>query len=1146
MSFSRWFPGSIKLGPKAHDRSQRRRPVRATSVRPFLEGLEDRLAPAIIVTTNNPTDLIHAINLANVTAGGATIELLPNATYTLTQADNFWYGPNGLPAIDNTVTIDGNGATIVRPPQFVNPSGQLVNTPQFRFFYVSGGMELPAGNLTLKNLTLTGGLAQGGNGGVGAGGGLGAGGVAFNQGHLTLNGVTLDNNEALGGNGGIGGNIIGGGGGMSAYETIPTSLGDGGGMGGPLPTKAPVIGNPGGAGGLAAVGGGGGGGFTFFPIDSFGSSAAGSTGGLGGGFGLFGGAGGAGVNGAGGLPGDGGGGGGGGFTGAAGGNGGSFGFGGLGGTNGVPGDGGGGGGIGGGGGGGLDGGGGGGFGGGGGHGVKSGSGQGGFGGGGGVGAPSLFGGGSGDILHGGRGGGGAGMGGAIFNMGADSIDQGSGTLTIINSTLTGNTAHGGNGYEPGLGLGGAVFNLDGQVTFTYSTIDANTVVPGTAQGSSGTFVPLGGAEYNLAFGSDTSTANPVSGLLTLNWAILGDTTGMDDLYNNGPVSVDGAFIQGAGSLVSSSSLFNGPGAQFPVIGPYPITITTVSPTLGPLANNGGPTQTMAPLPGSFAIGAGMPFTGVTTDQRGQPRDPLHPTMGAFEPQVALTAGNTATTGYSTTAHTVTLTANVVTKLSPTTPVTTGSVLFTVKDSSNIVVGTATPGTVNSSGVATANYLLPAGQAIGTYTVVVTYIDSSGNFTDGGDTNSTLTITATSVTVTETDHLSLNYNPSLTSLSLSANVTGTGGIVNEGAVTFTIQGSNGVTIGTPTPGNVSSGTASVTYALPTPLGAGTYKVLVSYSDPSGNFVDDGTDTPGSITVTGTAVITTAQPASIQASGSSQPVLLTATLTSSISPVNEGTVTFTVFKGGTQEAQGSGPVGGGSALASVTLPAGLAPGSYTIQVSYSDQGGIYSDGGDVSSTLTVTPPATQTKAKNATVSFSSSPQLVTVSANVTSSFGVVNDGMVKFVLSLGNGTMAQGFGFVSGGSASAVLNLPAGLAVGNYALNATYVPGPDFLGSGDSTHFVTVASPSSSSTSTPSPSAVGFSVSGSFFGTIVQVAGGPSLFLSLFQFPFPTISGVTMDASGNFDVHISGLFFGFFPFSIDVFFNSAGQFINFTIP
>ena len=44
----------------------------------------------------------------------------------------------------------------------------------------------------------------------------------------------------------------------------------------------------------------------------------------------------------------------------------------------------------------------------------------------------------------------------------------------------------------------------------------------------------------------------------------------------------------------------------------------LDPRLGPLNNNGGPTPTTAPLPGSPAIDSGRSF-GLTTDQRGAPR-----------------------------------------------------------------------------------------------------------------------------------------------------------------------------------------------------------------------------------------------------------------------------------------------------------------------------------------------------------------------------------------------------------------------------------------------------------------------------------------------------------------------------------------------
>jgi hypothetical protein len=59
--------------------------------------------------------------------------------------------------------------------------------------------------------------------------------------------------------------------------------------------------------------------------------------------------------------------------------------------------------------------------------------------------------------------------------------------------------------------------------------------------------------------------------------------------------------------------------------------TFSDPKLGPLANNGGPTLTMALLPGSPAIDAGNTSLAPATDQRGFPR-PAGPAadIGAFE------------------------------------------------------------------------------------------------------------------------------------------------------------------------------------------------------------------------------------------------------------------------------------------------------------------------------------------------------------------------------------------------------------------------------------------------------------------------------------------------------------------------------------
>ena len=61
----------------------------------------------------------------------------------------------------------------------------------------------------------------------------------------------------------------------------------------------------------------------------------------------------------------------------------------------------------------------------------------------------------------------------------------------------------------------------------------------------------------------------------------------------------------------------------------PPNILTSHPRLGPLADNGGPTKTIALQRGSPAISKANKDTAEKRDQRGDKRD-AHPDIGAFE------------------------------------------------------------------------------------------------------------------------------------------------------------------------------------------------------------------------------------------------------------------------------------------------------------------------------------------------------------------------------------------------------------------------------------------------------------------------------------------------------------------------------------
>ncbi len=223
-----------------------------------LEQLEDRLVLSTLPysTAANVSQLIQDINYANQNTGTAFTINLTATTYDFTAADNSTFGPNALPVITGNITIDGNGAVLMRDPSL----GQ--NTP-FRFFTVSGSQVAspsgaqstgsPPGTLVLNNLTLEDGLAQGGSSGTG-GGGLGAGGAILNMGNLTLSGVTLEQNTAQGGSSGVGSSTSGGGLGGSSATTTGTF-----GVGGASASSGNgAVGGVGGGGGAGGSGGAGG------------------------------------------------------------------------------------------------------------------------------------------------------------------------------------------------------------------------------------------------------------------------------------------------------------------------------------------------------------------------------------------------------------------------------------------------------------------------------------------------------------------------------------------------------------------------------------------------------------------------------------------------------------------------------------------------------------------------------------------------------------------------------------------------------------------------------------------------------------------------------------------------------------------------
>jgi hypothetical protein len=119
---------------------------------------------------------ITAANTDTITGGcpagtGAdTLLLPPDGIITLTTVDNTSEGAAGLPVVSSTITIAGQGSTIARDG----------GSPYFRLLTVAAG-----GNLTMRDLTLQGGIVDDSHGGG-----------VFNRGTLTLVNSTLSGNSA--------------------------------------------------------------------------------------------------------------------------------------------------------------------------------------------------------------------------------------------------------------------------------------------------------------------------------------------------------------------------------------------------------------------------------------------------------------------------------------------------------------------------------------------------------------------------------------------------------------------------------------------------------------------------------------------------------------------------------------------------------------------------------------------------------------------------------------------------------------------------------------------------------------------------------------------------------------------------------------
>lgn len=181
------------------------------------------------------------------------------------------------------------------------------------------------------------------------------------------------------------------------------------------------------------------------------------------------------------------------------------------------------------------------------------------------------------------------------------------TVGFINSTVSGNDATAGTGDGgPGGGIGGGVYNVS-DLSLTNCTI-ANNNAGGSSYDSGGGLYNEGTLQvFNSTIaGNQADYGGGVEGNFTAGNTILAGNTAT----TAGP--------DGSGTMNSDDYNLIQTFSGLSIVGVTTHVIVGQNPLLGPLADNGGPTMTMALLSGSPATDQGKDF-GTATDQRGMPR-----------------------------------------------------------------------------------------------------------------------------------------------------------------------------------------------------------------------------------------------------------------------------------------------------------------------------------------------------------------------------------------------------------------------------------------------------------------------------------------------------------------------------------------------
>jgi predicted outer membrane repeat protein len=297
------------------------------------------------------------------------------------------------------------------------------------------------------------------------------------------------------------------------------------------------------------------------------------------------------------------------------------------------------------------------------------------------------------------------------------------TATLTNCTVSGNSATSGNG-------GGLYSALNSITTLTDCTFSGNT-----ATGSGGGIATYGGGagvSFSLSnctisdnsagqFGGGMSSLGQVNAHIsncTISGNFASQSGGGMNIDLQGRQSVPsmvrnsivagnaattsapdalGAFTSQGNNLIGKTDASSGW-----VASDLTGTIATpLSPLLAALGNYGGPTQTVALLPGSPAIAAGAADGAIATDGRGVTRPATNPDIGAFQSlgfTLAPIAGSTPQSASPGTAFAIALAVTVAAN-NAVEPVAGGVVTFTAPSTGASAVLPATTAAVGSDSIA---------------------------------------------------------------------------------------------------------------------------------------------------------------------------------------------------------------------------------------------------------------------------------------------------------------------------------------------------------------------------------------------------------------------------------------------------------------